>query len=982
MKKVLLFLLIPFIISYSQISIQVGNSVSQNFDGLGTSATATMPSGWKVDKNTSIKTVGTYQAAVTATEKLGGNSMSSSASNGIYNFGLGDQSTATDRAVGGLSSGSASKSVNIYSYLQNNGSSTIKRVDVSYDVYRFRNGSNAAGFTIQLYYSTDGTTWTSAGANFTSTFAPNSNSDGGTVPLETKNIINQTISGLNIAAGGSLYLAWNYSVTSGATTSSAQALGIDNFIMNNILASDQATAPNAPVAMAATNLSTSGFTANWNTSAGATGYYLDVSTSNSFGSFTGDFNNKNVGNVASYVVTGLAEKTKYYYRVWAFNATGKSTLPSGTITVTTDSIITSVQFTGIANAVPKSAGKYDLTLSITNPSTVNATTCVVSVVYDSSYTNISSMTSFTSGVVTFPAGSSASQKVTVNINNDGISERSRKAYFLIHNVSGGLNAASKTGTQPYFWLTIMSGKDNNYYSAINTNLTGNDLKTALHNLIKGHTTYPYSDNTTDLWDILQDTDEDPTNPSNVVGIYSGMSIYKYQHVSSSGSFYDWNKEHVWSKSHGNFGTSNGAGTDAHHLRAENANVNTLKSNLDFDNGGTAVPNAPGCLYDADSWEPRDAVKGDIARMIFYMATRYQGENGEPNLSVVDYVNTSPNNEPLYGKLSTLLQWNIQDPVDDNEINRNNNVYAYQHNRNPYIDHPEWITSIWGGPTTAVPAAPAAASASNVSVSGFTANWSASATATGYYLYVATDNAFSNVLSSYNGKDVGNVTTSAVTGLSGSTTYYYRVKAYNAGGPSVNYSNIVSLLTVPAAPVAIAGTKISNTSFAANWSASAGAAGYYIDIATDAGFTTPGYNGFDVGNVLTYTVAGISSNTNYYYRVRAYNAGGQSANSNTITVNIAVGIEADAIPANYYLFQNYPNPFNPTTMIKFSLKKGSAVKIMLYDIAGREIETLVNTQYSAGTHSIRFDASNLANGIYFYRIITDEFSDIKKMVLMK
>ena len=114
--------------------------------------------------------------------------------------------------------------------------------------------------------------------------------------------------------------------------------------------------------------------------------------------------------------------------------------------------------------------------------------------------------------------------------------------------------------------------------------------------------------------------------------------------------------------------------------------------------GNPVPNAPGCFYDADSWEPRDAVKGDIARMIFYMATRYHGENGEPNLTVVDYVNTSPNNEPLYGKLSTLLQWNAQDPVDAYEINRNNNVYYYQHNRNPYIDHPEWVTAIWGGPS--------------------------------------------------------------------------------------------------------------------------------------------------------------------------------------------------------------------------------------------------------------------------------------------
>jgi endonuclease I len=980
MKKVLLLLLIPFIISYSQIQISVGSSKSESFS-IGTSATATMPTGWKVDKNTSVRTVGTYSAAVSVTDRIGGNNIISTAGNGIYNFGLGDEASATDRAVGGLSSGSASKSVNVYAYFHNNGTSTIKRFDVSYDVYRFRNGSNTSGFTMQLYYSMDGATWTSAGANFTSSFAPNADTYGGTVPLETKKITNQSITGLNIASGGSLYLAWNYSVTSpGTSTSSSQALGIDNFVINNILDTDTVPAPSAPTALAATNVLTSGFTANWNTSAGATGYYLDVSTSSAFSSFVTDYNNKNVGNVASYTVAGLTEKTKYYYRVRAFNSSGTSG-NSSIITVTTDSLITSIQFTGIANTVAKSKGSYELTLSITNPSNTSATTCVVSLLSDSCYANILSIMPYTSTTVTFPAGSSANQKITLTLVNDGVSERSRRAYFLISNVSGGMNAASKVGSQPYFKLSIMSGRDNAYYNTINTNLTGSALKTALYSLIKGHTQYPYTASTTDVWNILQDADEDPTNPDNVLCIYSGISMYKYN--TNLGL---WNREHIWSKSHGNFGTEIGAGTDAHHLRAANPAINTLKSNLDYDNGGNAVLNGNGCLYDADSWEPRDAVKGDIARMIFYMATRYQGENGEPNLSVVDYVNTSPNNEPLYGKLSTLLQWNIQDPVDDNEMNRNNIVYTYQHNRNPYIDHPEWITSIWGGPTTAVPAAPVAAAASNISVSGFTANWSASATATGYYLYVATDNTFSNVLSSYNGKDVGNVTTFNVTGLDASTYYFYRLKAYNLGGPS-GYSNIIPVLTlinVPAAPVAIAATIIDNSSFSANWNASPTATGYYLDVATDAGFTSyvNGYNGKDVENVLTYTVSGVNYNTNYYYRVRAYNTSGSGFSSNSINVFIIVGIEDNAVPSNYYLFQNYPNPFNPSTMIKFSLKKGSAVKIMLYDITGRAVETLVNTQYSAGTHSVRFDASNLANGIYFYRIVTDEFSDIKKMVLMK
>ena len=82
-------------------------------------------------------------------------------------------------------------------------------------------------------------------------------------------------------------------------------------------------------------------------------------------------------------------------------------------------------------------------------------------------------------------------------------------------------------------------------------------------------------------------------------------------------------------------------------------------------------------------------------MIFYMAVRYEGGNGEPDLEVVDYVNTDP--APEHGKLSVLLQWNEQDPPDDFEMNRNEVIYSYQDNRNPFIDHPEYAEEIWGNP---------------------------------------------------------------------------------------------------------------------------------------------------------------------------------------------------------------------------------------------------------------------------------------------
>ncbi len=691
MKKLLLFILFPILVSFAQISISTGSSVNENFNSMGTSATATLPVNWKVEKNTNVRTVGSYSAAANASNLAGGVNMSTSATNGIYNFGL----STTDRAIGGISSGTASKSVNVFAYFQNNGIATITQIDISYDVVRFRNGSNIVGFSIQLYYSTDGSTWISAGQNFLSSFSPNADNNGAAVvPIEAKQILNQTVSGLSIPQNGNLYLAFNYSVTSGSITSNAQALGIDNFVMNNILSGSGVTAPNAPVGFSATNISKTGFKANWSSSSGATGYLLDVSTTAGFTSFVTGYENKNVGNVLSFDVTTLTPNTTYYYRVRASNSVGASG-SSNNISVNTLSIITQVQFNGVSDAVIKSAGTYNLVLSITDPDLTNATSCSVTFVADSSTATASYLNNFSSQTVTFPAGSSANQQIVFTISDIGGAEPAKKAFLQIQSVSGGISA--QAGTQSKFKLSITSGVYNAYYSTISNGLTGAALKSALYNLIKNHTKYPYTDSGTDVWKMSEASDEDPKNPNNIIGIYSGLSITKSSIINGTTTRY-WNREHVWSQSHGNFGTVPGAGTDAHHLRPENPTVNSAKSNLDFDNGGSLVSNGGGSKNDSDSWEPRDEVKGDIARMIFYMATRYMGDSGEPNLQVVDYIPSSPNNEPRYGKLSTLLVWNQQDPPDAFEMNRNNVIYFYQRNRNPYIDHPEWISAIWGTPS--------------------------------------------------------------------------------------------------------------------------------------------------------------------------------------------------------------------------------------------------------------------------------------------
>lgn len=224
-----------------------------------------------------------------------------------------------------------------------------------------------------------------------------------------------------------------------------------------------------------------------------------------------------------------------------------------------------------------------------------------------------------------------------------------------------------------------------YYNAAEGK-TGEVLKTALHNIIDDHHTLSYDA----VWGALRKTDEDPNNPNNVILLYSGRSQSK---TTNGGGVNDWNREHVWAKSHGDFGTAQGPGTDLHHLRPTDVTVNSTRGNLDFDNGGTEQTEAPGNYYDSDSWEPRDEVKGDVARMIFYMDVRYEGDKGEVDLELNNNVNNG--SAPYMGKMSVLLEWNEQDPVDAREIRRNNIIFEqYQGNRNPFIDHPEWAEMIW------------------------------------------------------------------------------------------------------------------------------------------------------------------------------------------------------------------------------------------------------------------------------------------------
>jgi subtilisin-like proprotein convertase family protein len=102
-------------------------------------------------------------------------------------------------------------------------------------------------------------------------------------------------------------------------------------------------------------------------------------------------------------------------------------------------------------------------------------------------------------------------------------------------------------------------------------------------------------------------------------------------------------------------------------------------------------------------------------------------------------------------------------------------------------------------------------------------------------------------------------------------------------------------------------------------------------------------------------------------------------NNSLTGNSQI---VNSVPVKFSLYQNYPNPFNPVTIIKYDIAKGSDVKLVVYDLLGREVKTLVSEFVNAGTYEISFDGSDLSSGTYFYKIIAGDYTEIRKMVILK
>ena len=251
-------------------------------------------------------------------------------------------------------------------------------------------------------------------------------------------------------------------------------------------------------------------------------------------------------------------------------------------------------------------------------------------------------------------------------------------FGLVGNTSTVVYAAQESYYNGTFKDSYYSGS---YYNSLNENLEGNAFRSQLSQLITS--THDFNPTYKSLTDIWKTTDADPDNPGKVILFYTGTPSNSY------------NREHVWPKDGGRaFPAESEAGSDAHHLRPTDTQLNSTRGSLSFgettekiaqQDGSTSYGNL--CYTGGGFFYPGKGFRGATARILFYVQTRW-GDNY--NLEFVD----SEGECKTIGKISTLMKWHLEEPPSEAEIVRNEEVFKLQGNRNPFIDHPEYAEMIY------------------------------------------------------------------------------------------------------------------------------------------------------------------------------------------------------------------------------------------------------------------------------------------------
>ena len=255
-------------------------------------------------------------------------------------------------------------------------------------------------------------------------------------------------------------------------------------------------------------------------------------------------------------------------------------------------------------------------------------------------------------------------------------------------------AAWGTPKNPTFGV-VSSTQPNGYYNSLD-GLADVVLRQALQDIIADPATIR-AQTYADIIDILKEADQNPANSNQVWLVYTEQGRAKLDLQTTSNSIGKWNREHTYPRSRGGFNSidlddiADGKDvfwtTEADSLRHGNSDAHALRAADGPENSSRGNQNYGVSEYDGPTGN-EGSFKGDVARSVLYMAVRYNG------LTVVNgYPTTTPVGQ--LGDLTTLLEWHRNDPPDDFEMNRNNIIYTWQFNRNPFIDQPDLVEYIWG-----------------------------------------------------------------------------------------------------------------------------------------------------------------------------------------------------------------------------------------------------------------------------------------------
>lgn len=565
-----------------------------------------------------------------------------------------------------------------------------------------------------------------------------------------------------------------------------------------------------------------------------------------------------------------------------------------------------------------------------------------------------------------------------------------------------------------------------YYSTATG--TGYTLKTQLYNIIKDHTVIDYAG----LYVTYQTSDIDNffEKDGSVLDMYSenpaGTDPYNYSiaatqrcgNYTNEGDCY--NREHIIPQSV--FNELSPMVSDAHFITPTDGKVNGIRSNYPHSVvvtpsqttlNGSKLGTSTTAGYSGLVFEPIDEFKGDIARMYFYFATRY--ENTVAGYNYAMFNNTS-NQVFTTAFLNQLLAWHNQDPVNAREIARNNAIYARQNNRNPFIDNPNYVTEIWKAGTvdTEAPTAPTNLVVTETTTNSATLTWTASTDnvgVTGYDVYV-------------NGTLKTSVTgvTTTITGLAAETTYTFYLIARDADrNASVASASVTGTTKTPAAgTTACASENFENmpanaTSYAVRTWTNAGITWTATDARTDQPLNNRAIiirNGSLTSSTVANGIKDLTVTTKLIYTGTTgtfkLNVNGTevgtipySATATTTTIpninitgDVVISITGNSTTSNRVLiddlswscntilavdelekesFAIYPNPSNGTVKINFE-NANDKHDVTIFSVSGQKVfEKEYNTTTAAAVN-------NLQKGIYLVKVTKEGKSTTKKLIV--